>query len=82
MEVVKKTKEIHDFVGCSKIYIGDHLLGETAELLKLTKQKRVEGKFKFVLTKNGDVYVRADENSPAIKVRKVEKLMGSKENGI
>ncbi len=82
MEFVKKAVEICPTVGSSRIYIGDHLLRETAELLKLAKQKKkAEGEFKFVWIKNGDVYARTDKNSPAIKVRNVENLTCSKENG-
>lgn len=61
-------------IGNTPIYIGDQLIAKSAVASSLAKQKRKEGKIKFVWTRNGDVFVRADEESLAIRIRDAVEL--------
>lgn len=47
---------------------------KAAVLLREAKNLRSEGKIQFVWTKNGDVYVRRDENSRSVKIVEANQL--------
>lgn len=66
--------DIIDNVPTSPIYINEHLTPYLKNILHEAKIKRTKKEVKYVWVKNGKVYVRKNENTPAIIINAVEAL--------
>lgn len=51
------------------IYINDQLTYNNRQLLWIAKTKARESKWKFIWVKNGNIYARKNENSPALIIK-------------
>lgn len=54
-----------------KIFINEHLIQTTKNLLKMCKARGKELAYKFTWTKNCRIYMRKDETSPAVLITSV-----------
>lgn len=59
----------------SKIFISEHLTRENMIILQKAKEMKYRDIFKFAWSRNGNVFVRINEDSQAIKIRDLEHLV-------
>lgn len=80
MEMIKKSREKKlnakdmGWEEDQNIYVSNQLTGFTMGILKAAKKLRSENKLEFVWEKEGKVYVRKNETSPAIRITDCEQL--------
>lgn len=68
-------KDINPILGESIFYISEHLTPNNKKLLKETKQKARENKFKYVYTNDGKIFAKKDERTKAVMITKEEDLV-------
>ncbi|KAL4701991.1 hypothetical protein ACJJTC_010556 [Scirpophaga incertulas] len=56
------------------IYINEHLTPYNKQLLKKCKEIAMKKEYKYVWTKNGRIYIRKNDTSPAIQIHEEEDL--------
>ncbi|XKL63983.1 hypothetical protein PGB90_006347 [Kerria lacca] len=71
-KIVQLTSEKINLNPTQPIYIGDHLTNYSRMLLEEAKKLKNEKKVQFAWYKNGRVFVREYENSPAMRIEEVE----------
>lgn len=80
MEMIRKSREKKlnakdmGWEEDQNIYVSNQLTGFTMGILKAAKKLRSENKLEFVWEKEGKVYVRKNETSPAIRITDCEQL--------
>ncbi len=73
-ELIKQAKKKRLEIESVPIFIRDHLLPHDAILLREAKRLNREGAIRFVWIRNGEVMIRKNENTPAIKIRGMDDL--------
>jgi hypothetical protein len=68
------TKDINENYKFNKVYINEHVSGETKNLLRETKTIKDSLKVKFIWLKEGKVFVREKEGTKAIIVNNIEDI--------
>lgn len=78
MSMRKKRSFFTDEIGFkdirTQIYINEYLTKQRKELLWKTKQTKTEKKYKFLWTKNGNIFIRRTENSEIVRITSEEDL--------
>jgi hypothetical protein len=69
------TKDINENYKFNKVYINEHVSGETKNLLRETKTIKDSLKVKFIWLNEGKVFVREKEGTKAILVNNIEDII-------
>ena len=67
---------VHDFgiTGMTKLFINENLTPKRKKLFSLANKKRIELKYQYIWSNNGEIYLRKNSTSDHIKISSLEDI--------
>lgn len=56
------------------IYINEHLTRNRQYIFKCTRDMKRNKKIEYTWTKDGNIYIRKNKDSPAVKIKNIDQL--------